>query len=246
MIPMTFPNDIKLSMRDCILKVLWPKDDIVTFFRNNSCTKSDIDALGDHKTLHRYQIVDNMFTYLSTKPDEGLGQYRAMLQSLVNWQQFDPYYFEKLGKLDKTEAERSIIHLKQLQEIRDHKIQERRKAQARKEAATKVPSTTLPELKTKFISLLQSEVIGAKRGYVLEEILQSLCKISSLEVTEPYRVNGEQIDGSLKYDGEHYIIEAKWQEKAIANEAVYQFSGKIEGKMYGRGFLFQSTDLAKM
>ena len=37
---MSFPEDIKLAMRDCILKLLWPKDDIVAFFRNNSCTDS--------------------------------------------------------------------------------------------------------------------------------------------------------------------------------------------------------------
>jgi Restriction endonuclease len=77
-----------------------------------------------------------------------------------------------------------------------------------------------------------------KRGYALEDNLQSLSKLSALEVTEPFRVNCEQIDGAVKYDGEHYIMEAKWQEKAAANEAVYQFAGKIEGKMYGRGLFF--------
>jgi hypothetical protein len=78
-------------------------------------------------------------------------------------------------------------------------------------------------------------VVGARRGYAFEEILRNLSILFSLEITEPYRVNGEQIDGSVKYDGEHYIIEAKWQDKVAANEAVYQFAGKIEGKMYGRG-----------
>lgn len=235
---MTFPNDIKLAMRDCILKLLWPKDDIVAFFENNSCTKTDIKAIGDHKTLHRYTIIDTMFAHLNRKPDEGLGQFRAMLQSLINWEHFDPYYFDKLKKLSRTEAEHAINHLKQLQEIRDHKIQEHRKERERREAASKVPSTTLPDLKAKFIALLQNDVVGAKRGYILEEVLQSLSKLNSLEITEPYRVNGEQIDGSIKYDGEHYIVEAKWQEKAVANEAVYQFAGKIEGKMYGRGLFF--------
>lgn len=232
---MTFPSDIKLAMRECVLKLLWPKDDIVTFFENNSCTKADIKAIGDHKAMHRYAIVDAMFDHLSKKPDEGLGQFRAMLQSLITWKYFDSYYFDKLRKLNKSEAEHAITHLKQLQEIRDHKIQERRKERERKEAAAKAPSATLPGLKAQFISLLQGGVVGARRGYALEEILQALSTLYSLEITEPYRVNGEQIDGSVKYDGEHYIIEAKWQDKAAANEAVYQFAGKIEGKMYGRG-----------
>lgn len=57
----------------------------------------------------------------------------------------------------------------------------------------------------------------------------------NLEVTEPFKVKGEQIDGAIKYDGEHYLVEAKWQEKAASNEPVYQFAAKVEGKMYGRG-----------
>lgn len=235
---MTFPSDIKLAMRECILNLLWPKDDLINFFRSNSCATSDIRAVGDHKTMHRYAIVDAMFDHLSRKPDEGLGQFRAMLQSLINWTHFDSYYFDKLKKLNRTEAERAITHLKQLQEIRDHKIQEQRKKREQKEAEAKTPTTTLPTLNSKFISLLQGEVTGARRGYELEEILQALSKLSSLETTESFRVNGEQIDGAMKYDGEHYIIEAKWQEKAAANEAVYQFAGKIEGKMYGRGIFF--------
>lgn len=232
---MSFPSDIKNAMRDCILKLFWPKDDIVAFFKSNSCTSSDIKALGDHKTMHRAAIVDTMFNKLGQKSDEGLGQFRAMLQSLINWAHFDPYYFDTLKKLNQAEAERSISHLKQLQELRDHKIQEQRRERERKEAEAKVSPNMLPELKDRFISLLQGKITGARRGYDLEEILQSLAKLSNLDVTEPFRVNGEQIDGSIKFDGEHYLVEAKWQDKAAANEGVYQFAGKIEGKMYGRG-----------
>ena len=235
---MTFPSDIKLAMRECILKLLWPRDDIVSFFENNSCTKADIKSIGDHKSLSRAAIVDTMFDHLSKKPDGGLGQFRSMLQSLIDWKHFDAYYFETLKKLTRAEADRAITHLKQLQEIRDHKLQQQRKERERKEAAAKTPADSRAELKTKFIGLLQGAVTGAKRGYALEGILQSLSKLSALEVTEPFRVNGEQIDGAVKYDGEHYIIEAKWQERAAANEAVYQFAAKIEGKMYGRGLFF--------
>lgn len=232
---MSFPADIKNAMRDCILKLLWPKDDIVTFFKNSSCTSADIRVLGDYKVMHRHVIIDTMFNHLTNKPDEGLGPFRAMLQSLIGWTHFDPYYFDNLKKLNRADAERSIGHLRQLQEIRDHKIQEQRKERERKEAEAQRPKKPLPELKAQFISLLQGHVIGAKRGYALEEILQSLSKLESLETTEPFRFNGEQIDGSIKFDGEHYLVEAKWQDRAAANEGVYQFAGKIEGKMYGRG-----------
>ncbi|SEA91301.1 restriction endonuclease [Marinobacterium iners] len=232
---MSFPSDIKGAMRDCILKLLWPKKDIVQFFSDNGCTKADITAIGSTQESHRSKLVDNMFAHLSSKSDGGLGPFRAMLQALTNWSQFDPYYFERLGKLNRGEAERSITHLKQLQEIRDHKLREEKKAREAKEAEAKNPKKTLTDLKNRFIELLQGAASPNRRGYELEEILQELGKISKLEITEPYRVNGEQIDGAVKFEGEHYLVEAKWQDKASSNEPVYQFAGKVEGKLYGRG-----------
>lgn len=232
---MTFPADIKNAMRDCILKLFWAKQDIISFFKNNSCTSHDLKAVEDYQSMSRNMIIDTTFDRLSRKSDQGLGQFRAMLQSLVDWSHFDSYYFDKLKKLNRSDAERSIQHLKQLQEIRDHKIQEQRKDRERKDAESKNPKISLPELKEKFINLLQGNIIGSKRGYELEQLLLSLAKQSSLEVTDSFRVNGEQIDGAIKFDGEHYLVEAKWQDKAAANEAVYQFAAKIEGKMYGRG-----------
>lgn len=232
---MSFPSDIKLAMRQCILNLLWPKGDIVSFFESNSCTKEDIKALGDYKELSRSAIIDAMFGHLSRKSDEGLGQFRAMLQTLVTWTHFDDYYFDRLQKLDRTQAQNAITHLKQLQEIRDHKLQELRRERERRESENRTAKSTLPDLKKQFLSLLQGEQTGSKRGYALECILHELARVSSLEVTEAFRERGEQIDGALKYDGEHYLIEAKWQDKAAANESVYQFAGKVEGKMYGRG-----------
>jgi len=238
---MKFPSDIKGAMRECVLKLLWAKDDIVEFFSNNGCTKSDISCLGNHKELHRAKIVDQMFAHLSQKPDEGLGQFRAMLQSIINWSHFDSFYFDKLKKLNKNDANNAIEHLKQLQEIRDHKIKKDRDKRERNEKKSQESENTIEDIKRDYIKLIQGEFTASKRGYKLEVVLQELSKLSQLEVTEPFRVIGEQIDGAVKYDGEHYIIEAKWQDKESSNEAVYQFVGKIEGKMYGRG-LFVSIN----
>ena len=74
-----------------------------------------------------------------------------------------------------------------------------------------------------------------RRGYLFEEFLKKLFLNEGIEVTEPFKIVGEQIDGSIKYDGEHYIIEAKWHDKWSASDSLYQFAAKVEGKMYGRG-----------
>ena len=62
-----------------------------------------------------------------------------------------------------------------------------------------------------------------------------LAKLSGFPISEPFRNKGEQIDGAFKFEGENYLLEAKWQDKAASYEPLLQFAGKTEGKMYGRG-----------
>jgi len=176
-----------------------------------------------------------VFEDLSSRPDGGLGQYRSMLQLLTNWSHFDSYYFDKLKKLDRETAERNINHLKQLQEIRDAKAKEERQRREAAKAQQQSPQKTLEELRSLYLDLMQGKASKQKRGYELEKILLELAKLSGLAVTEPFRINGEQIDGTVKFEGEHYLIEAKWQDKAQSNEPLYQFAMKVEGRMYGRG-----------
>lgn len=234
---MSFPTDIKGCIKDCILAVLWPKQDIFNFFSDHGCTKDDLKVIVRFKedNFSRARIIDLMFAHLSSKPDSGLGQFRTMLQSLLNWSRFDPYYFDDLRKLDRDKAQQYLSHLRQLQEVRDSKIKAERNRRVAAEAAQQKPCVSLETLKNEFLALHAGRTTPQKRGYALEVILIELAKQADLEVTESFRVNGEQIDGAVKFEGEHYIIEAKWQEKSAANEPVYQFVGKVEGKMYGRG-----------
>ena len=234
---MSFPADFLGCMKTCILSVLWPKKDIYAFFERHGCEKLDLAVIDDFeaKSLSRSAMIDLMFTRLESRADSGLGPFRAMLQSLLSWSDFPPYYFDKLKKLDRNEAQRNLDHLKQLQEIRDAKIKEERKRRESVEAASQKVRRTLVDVRNEYLALHSGSLKPQARGYALERILSELAKLSRLEVTEAFRVNGEQVDGAVKYDGEHYLIEAKWQEAAANNEAVYQFAMKVDGKLYGRG-----------
>ncbi len=240
---MDFPADIKGCMTDCILSLFWPRKDIVGFFEKHGCTKAEISPLrvAGENALKRHEVVDALFNVLAARPDNGLGPFRAMLQSLLAWSQFDPYYFDKLRKLDRAVATRNLDHLRQLQEIRDAKIKADRERRAAQEAVRQQPTASLEQLRSEYLDLLANKTSRQQRGYALERILAELSRLSQLETTEAFRVNGEQVDGAVKFDGEHYLIEAKWQEKSASNEPVYQFAGKVAGKLYGRG-LFISVN----
>lgn len=240
---MSFPADIKGCMKDCILSIFWPRKDIVGFFEKHGCTKAEIASIQieGESALKRHEIIDALFATLTARSDQGLGPFRAMLQSLLNWSHFDPYYFDNLRKLDRAVANKNLEHLRQLQEIRDAKIKAERERRATQEAARQQPTASLDQLRTEYLDLLANKTSRQQRGYALEHILSELSRLSQLETTEAFRVNGEQIDGAVKFDGEHYLVEAKWQERAASNEPVYQFAGKVAGKLYGRG-LFISVN----
>ena len=234
---MSFPSDIKVCMRECILTLLWPRKDIVAFFVDHGCTKADMQPVANFEAdqLSRLKIVDHVFGQLSARADGGLGQFRSMLQALLNWSSFDAYYFDTLHKLDRHTAGERIEHPRQLQEIRDARIQQERERREIARMAAQKSGRTIPELREEFLNLYNGSDSPQARGYKFEKILIDLAKSSKLETTDSFRVSGEQIDGALKYDGEHYLFEAKWQDKAASNEPLYQFAAKVEGKMYGRG-----------
>lgn len=238
-----FPKDITDSMRTCILSIFWPKKDIISFFDNNGCTKNDLKNVINFEELgfSRSQIIDIVFNNLFKRSDGGIGQIRSMLQALINWDHFDPYYFKKLKKLDESEAIRNINHLKQLQEIRDTKIKQQKEDRERKEKEIYLKKNTLEQLKEQYINLYQGKdefgkaISLQQRGYLLENFLRDLSIYESLIISDPIKLCGEQIDGTIKYDGENYILEAKWQDSLTASNALYHFAYKVDGKLYGRG-----------
>ncbi|WP_200372023.1 restriction endonuclease [Rhodovibrio salinarum] len=229
-------------MKDCILSVLWAKKDIYQFFYDAGCSNDELSVIEEFKKpeMARGKMVDLIFDQLLKRQDSGLGQYRAMLKSLLDWSHFDEYYFDKINKLDRNVANRNLEHLRQLVEIRDQKHRDNVKRRTSGPSDKLSRYNSLEELRSIFIELHEGKIKAQQRGYEFEKFLKRLAELENLQVTGSFRNKGEQIDGALKYDGENYIIEAKWQEKRASTEPLYAFASKVEGKMYGRG-LFVSV-----
>lgn len=87
----------------------------------------------------------------------------------------------------------------------------------------------LVSLKTKFYALARMEDRQAA-GRALEKVLNGLFELSGLKPREPFRVVGEQIDGSFDLDNEIYLVEAKWEQKPLSEQPLIVFRGKVEGK----------------
>jgi hypothetical protein len=112
---MSFPKDIKKALKECILAIIWPREDIEAFFKKAGCDRKALNTIIKHKKFARAKIIYLMFAHLDASKDEGYAIYRAMNNSLLTWKNFDNYYFEKINKLNREDAENAINKLKELQ-----------------------------------------------------------------------------------------------------------------------------------
>jgi restriction endonuclease Mrr len=75
-----------------------------------------------------------------------------------------------------------------------------------------------------------------KRGYEFERFLHDLFAAYGFNPRPSFRIEGEQIDGSIEFDHEFYLIEAKWQAEPVRESDLLVLQGRVAGhSAFGRG-----------
>lgn len=104
--------------------------------------------------------------------------------------------------------------------------------------ATGIPSGLVPALKLSIQDWagLRTRLLSVRdmrphdRGYAFEAYLKELFDAFGMAAREPFRLRGEQIDGSFSLAGETYLIEAKWLNRKVGIAELHAFHGKLEQK----------------
>jgi hypothetical protein len=104
-------------------------------------------------------------------------------------------------------------------------------------------SKALTELKDEFFQLA-GESDRNKAGLILEGLLNRLFELFELRPRRAFRVIGEQIDGSFELGEQIYLLESKWEKRALPEADLLVFKGKIEGKStFTRGVFIAMNDV---
>jgi hypothetical protein len=93
------------------------------------------------------------------------------------------------------------------------------------------------------LASLSADVDGSvkrHRGFAFERLLKKIFLHDDLEPRTGYRRPGEQIDGSIYLDGRIFLLEAKWHADPLPASTLYQFKGKVDGKLAGTIGIFIS------
>jgi hypothetical protein len=108
-------------------------------------------------------------------------------------------------------------------------------------------SPSSPVVDPQKITSIKSELIRVSslsaqaRGFAFEGFLKGLFDAFGLAAHEPFRLRGEQIDGSFQLGSETYLLEAKWHGQPIGVADLHTFHGKIEQKAAWTRGLFVSN-----
>ena len=102
------------------------------------------------------------------------------------------------------------------------------------ETQSLVSAETLAALRSRF--LLISNMLPQQRGYALEKFLYDLFDAYRFNPRPSFRIVGEQIDGSIEFAHEIYLIEAKWQLEPIVQGDLAVLDSRVSGhSQIGRG-----------
>lgn len=114
-----------------------------------------------------------------------------------------------------------------------------------KETERSQRSSELERLKKNFYGLYDNPN-RQQVGLAFEKILNEMFHLHGLSPREPFRVVGEQIDGSFELDHEIYLLEAKWKQEPCPEADLLVFRGKVEGKSaYTRGIFVSFNGVSK-
>jgi hypothetical protein len=148
--------------------------------------------------------------------------------------------FHDIEKLEDAEvplvdARLAVAELKRWTEQYSDAISERERVEAELAAATQQAeasrkvSDELEGLRLRFMEMW-GMTDPHQRGYAFQEFLDKLFVLFDLEPRLSYRLEHAEIDGSISFDTDDYIIEARWRKDASSPIDADRFDKKVERK----------------
>ena len=111
---------------------------------------------------------------------------------------------------------------------RDRAEAEARATRAHEDALRKF-GQDLNGLKTRFLEMQQRKD-AAQRGNEFQTFLRDLFALFDMEPRLAYSLEHEQIDGSLSFDTDDYILEARWRKDLTSRDHLDVFAQKVRRK----------------
>lgn len=234
-----------LALKDALAAIFYRKKDLRQFVEltiENTAIVPTIDWVENVKYESVSQLIDRMVKRQDIYQTDLL----KLIQEVGNMNDFSHLdYWEKENKGLINKAKTAVSKLRKQAKGYFDTIEELKKAEKRRETTKEKLNNSiayqqkLDELKTEFFQIA-SNSNSKEKGFQFEKFLNKLFVFFDLDPKSAFKVTGEQIDGAFTFDNADYLLEAKWQEKAVNAADLYTFGGKIQGKLKNTLGLFIS------
>jgi hypothetical protein len=234
------------ALKEALTHIYWRKKDLRSFIYHTVQNKSivaTIDWENNVKNESIHTLVDRMMARQDLYYDDLLRLFDAVMHfddysHLRQWD--DPETKIKRAKESvaalRTHAQSYFVLKEEKERAKQRRVAHQEMAKERDSFQQKVS-----ELKQRFNNLVV-EVDTQKRGYLFEGFLNELFVLFDLDPKESFKIVGEQIDGAFTFEGQDYLLEAKWQKNQTQAGDLYDFGGKIAGKLKSTLGLFISVN----
>ena len=224
-----------IALKEALTNIYWIKNDLKMFVNHTINNKSFVSTLD--MTKYKREIANDIVNRMSNRLDIYEEDLLLLLKAVSDMSDFS--HLKKWEDADKKikKAQESVealrLHTKGYFAI----IEEQKEAETRKITyQNKIQKaqffqSELEKLKIDFNRMSASSASPQKRGYEFEQFLNSLFNLFDLDPKCSYKISGEQIDGAFTHDNQDYLIEAKWEAKAMPKSALHAFSGKVKDKL---------------
>jgi hypothetical protein len=228
-----FPDNVVIVMKDAIINVFWKKQDVRSLFTRCGVPSSLIAA--QDWTAYKINIVSPVINVLNSSRD-GLRPLRQLLQETLEYTDGKHLLWLPDGEKRRKEAERALEHLRLLvgqhdaaarsaEEEREARL--RRQEEASRGAAFQRKRDDIKERFLEFFSAPNRQ----ERGYAFETVLYDLFDLFELAPRGSFRRTGEQIDGAFTHSGDHFLLEAKWQQQKVNLADLRDLDGAVSSSL---------------
>ncbi|MFC1725266.1 restriction endonuclease [candidate division KSB1 bacterium] len=224
-----------LALKDALVNIYWRKKDLRQFIEltiENSIIVSTIDWTENTK----YESISELIDRMVNRQDMYQNDLLMLIQETGNMSDFSHLEYwddsEKKIKIAKEFVNKLRNETKGYFDAIDELKAAKKRSEDNKE---KIQSSIayhqkLDGLKNRFFEIA-SNSNQQQKGFEFEKFLNELFRFFDLDPKSSFKITGEQIDGSFTFDNTDYLLEAKWQEKPITASELYNFGGKISGKL---------------
>ncbi len=241
-----FPPDVFEAVVGAVPLLVRAKRDVLLFFQGCGLDPSYLATIEPwtrkDSGKSKFHIAREAVRYLNELGDRGIGIRRRLLQRVTEFENFTACWPDDQLKAkgavaelrDLIKTKDSFTRLQQEHERTETKHREDRRAQVERDAAKRAEREGVKA----DLYRLFGESDARRRGKALEGVLNRLFVVNDISLREAFAITGdagegviEQIDGAVRIDGKHYLVEMKWWTEPLGKAEVASHLVNV----YGRG-----------